>query len=271
MRQRRRLVDEYQFPGCRPQATVRGIFGDPTARIVRLVRRQKNGVRGLWWVVAQLLRPQDTPGSRSAVWRHACVCRVRGATGAVSELSGGEAGEARVANGVNKRKFPLGLLQTPIYLCRLVLPAPCPAPAKIDRGFWAVARRDFAGLVRTHLAVLLLRKVGVCELEKFDLEELGLLLCALPLRKVPESLFPFLAHPLFLSRVVPMRKAARHLHDTCDQEEAKHCEAQCKLGGRTQHQPEGRTDACATCRLEVALGRKLAQHGACEWTEQHSR
>ena len=34
-------MDEYHFPGFRPKSKVRGIFGDPKARVVRLERRQK--------------------------------------------------------------------------------------------------------------------------------------------------------------------------------------------------------------------------------------
>jgi hypothetical protein len=38
---KRRLWDAYSFPGFRPEATVRGIFGDSKARIIRLRRRSK--------------------------------------------------------------------------------------------------------------------------------------------------------------------------------------------------------------------------------------
>jgi hypothetical protein len=38
---RRRLRDAYRFPGFRPIEEVRGVFGDPHARIVTLVRRSK--------------------------------------------------------------------------------------------------------------------------------------------------------------------------------------------------------------------------------------
>jgi hypothetical protein len=38
---KRRLWDAYALPGFRPEGTVRGIFGDPKARIVRLKRRSK--------------------------------------------------------------------------------------------------------------------------------------------------------------------------------------------------------------------------------------
>ncbi len=41
MRKLRRLDDAYRFIGFRPESTVRGIFGDPKARIVRLLRRGK--------------------------------------------------------------------------------------------------------------------------------------------------------------------------------------------------------------------------------------
>jgi hypothetical protein len=41
MRKIMRLPDTYRFPGFRPAAVVRGIFGDPKARIVTLQRRRK--------------------------------------------------------------------------------------------------------------------------------------------------------------------------------------------------------------------------------------
>src|SRR5712692_4802103 len=41
MRKLRRLWDTYRFPGFRPSPTVHGIFGDPTARVIRLHRRGK--------------------------------------------------------------------------------------------------------------------------------------------------------------------------------------------------------------------------------------
>jgi len=37
----RRLLDAYRFPGFCPQAVVKGVFGDPKARVVTLVRRGK--------------------------------------------------------------------------------------------------------------------------------------------------------------------------------------------------------------------------------------
>ncbi|MGD0886954.1 MAG: hypothetical protein ABSA46_19090 [Thermodesulfovibrionales bacterium] len=41
MDKKRRLLDEYHFPGVRPRSAIRGIFGDSKARIIRLVRTEK--------------------------------------------------------------------------------------------------------------------------------------------------------------------------------------------------------------------------------------
>jgi hypothetical protein len=41
MGKKRKLLDEYRFPGYRPRAEVRGMFGDPMARVVRLERAEK--------------------------------------------------------------------------------------------------------------------------------------------------------------------------------------------------------------------------------------
>ena len=41
MGKKRRLLDEYQFPGFRPRSEIQGIFGDPKARVIRLKRTQK--------------------------------------------------------------------------------------------------------------------------------------------------------------------------------------------------------------------------------------
>jgi len=40
-KRKRRLWDAYAFPGFRPLPTVRGVFGDPKARVITLVRRSK--------------------------------------------------------------------------------------------------------------------------------------------------------------------------------------------------------------------------------------
>ena len=40
-KRQRRLWDAYSFPGFRPEPTVRGVFGDPNARVITLNRRSK--------------------------------------------------------------------------------------------------------------------------------------------------------------------------------------------------------------------------------------
>jgi len=40
-KRQRRLWDAYAFRGFRPQPTVCGVFGDPKARVIILVRRSK--------------------------------------------------------------------------------------------------------------------------------------------------------------------------------------------------------------------------------------
>jgi transposase len=41
MLKKRSLLDAYRFPGFRPRARIKGIFGDPQSRVIRLERRQK--------------------------------------------------------------------------------------------------------------------------------------------------------------------------------------------------------------------------------------
>ena len=41
MRKNRRLLDEYRYPGFHPRAAIQGIFGDPKARVIQLIRHQK--------------------------------------------------------------------------------------------------------------------------------------------------------------------------------------------------------------------------------------
>ena len=40
-RKRKRLIDAYRFPGFEPRDDIRGIFGDPLARVIPLFRRSK--------------------------------------------------------------------------------------------------------------------------------------------------------------------------------------------------------------------------------------
>ena len=46
-KRRKRLLDAYRFTGFRPLEQVRGIFGDPKARVITLVRRSKKHVAAL--------------------------------------------------------------------------------------------------------------------------------------------------------------------------------------------------------------------------------
>jgi hypothetical protein len=46
-KRRKRLLDAYRFTGFRPLERVRGIFGDPKARVISLVRRSKKHVAAL--------------------------------------------------------------------------------------------------------------------------------------------------------------------------------------------------------------------------------
>jgi hypothetical protein len=61
----RRLADADTFPGFRPLERVEGISGDPGARLIKLVRRGKNGLRGMRDRASHLLRPSTTPCIRS--------------------------------------------------------------------------------------------------------------------------------------------------------------------------------------------------------------
>ncbi|MCP5007189.1 MAG: hypothetical protein GY941_25090 [Planctomycetes bacterium] len=44
MRKKRRLLDEYHFPGLRPRAEIKRIFGYPKARVIRLSMVQKKQI-----------------------------------------------------------------------------------------------------------------------------------------------------------------------------------------------------------------------------------
>ena len=61
-KRQRRLWDAYTFPGFRPQPTVRGVFGDPKARVITLVRRSKKRSAA----AALEFIPGGTTGARDA-------------------------------------------------------------------------------------------------------------------------------------------------------------------------------------------------------------
>lgn len=64
-------MDEYRSPGFRLKAVIKGIFGNSKARVIRLVRTQKNGMRLLWRSVSELLRQEGAVGERFILRRDA--------------------------------------------------------------------------------------------------------------------------------------------------------------------------------------------------------
>jgi hypothetical protein len=77
-KRKRRLVDAYAFAGFRPQPTVRGIFGDPKACVIDLVRHSKKRPAA---VVAEFTTV-GTIGARGAFATFpaaivACICSSR--------------------------------------------------------------------------------------------------------------------------------------------------------------------------------------------------
>jgi hypothetical protein len=63
----------YAFPGFRPEGTVRGIFGDPKARIIKLNRRSKNAVRRLRRPAQRLVRSYGPACTQSVLRGHARI------------------------------------------------------------------------------------------------------------------------------------------------------------------------------------------------------
>ena len=63
MRPIKRLEDAYRFPGHMPESVVKGVFGDPYVRVIRLRRREKNGLRDLRPSASHFLRPEDALGA----------------------------------------------------------------------------------------------------------------------------------------------------------------------------------------------------------------
>ena len=116
-RRLRRLWDTYSFAGFRAQPTVRGIFGDPKARVITLRRRSKNDVRVLWSGPDGLVRPQGPSRARSVVRGHADIPGAGGAAPRLPQLRQGEEGAARLSGGQSALHQALRLL------CRATLPA----------------------------------------------------------------------------------------------------------------------------------------------------
>jgi hypothetical protein len=68
-RRQRRLSDGYSFAGFRAAADVRGVFGDPQVRVVRLDRRSKKRLAA----VAGVFRRAGTTDGRGVF----ATCRVQ--------------------------------------------------------------------------------------------------------------------------------------------------------------------------------------------------
>src|SRR5664280_383909 len=98
-KRQRRLWDTYTFPGFRPQPTVRGVFGDPKARLITLARRAKKRFAG---AAGEFIRVGTTGVyGRFAICRaatRASSWRLRSA-GAMPQLRQGEARAARFPGG----------------------------------------------------------------------------------------------------------------------------------------------------------------------------
>jgi hypothetical protein len=66
-------MDTHAFPGFRSEGTVRGIYGDPKARIIKLNRRSKNAVRRLRRPAQRLVRSYGPACTRSVLRGHARI------------------------------------------------------------------------------------------------------------------------------------------------------------------------------------------------------
>src|SRR5258707_5956717 len=115
-KRKRRLWDAYALPDFRPEGTVRGIFGDPKARIIRLTRRSKNAVRCVRPPTQRLVRSHGTSGARSFLRRHANISRIRRATRILQALRQSETRAARIFGRQH------AFYQAVRLLCRPALP-----------------------------------------------------------------------------------------------------------------------------------------------------
>ncbi|MCC6324767.1 MAG: hypothetical protein DCC43_05355 [Candidatus Brocadia sp.] len=68
MEKKRRLRDEYRFPGFGSKAEIKGIFGDSKARVIQLKRTQKNGMQLLWKNSLELLRQDGALDTGFTLW-----------------------------------------------------------------------------------------------------------------------------------------------------------------------------------------------------------
>jgi transposase-like protein len=97
---RKRLLDAYRFAGFRPVPELRGVFGDPQARVITLVRRSKkhsaaraverieDGTTvgyGRYGAIGALLRREGLYSSHLSTWRRE---RRQGALAGLSRTRG---------------------------------------------------------------------------------------------------------------------------------------------------------------------------------------
>ena len=73
-KRQRRLWEAYAFPGFRPLSTVRGVFGDPKAGVITLMRRSKKRSAA----AADERTGAGTTGARAA--REICPAAMRAST-----------------------------------------------------------------------------------------------------------------------------------------------------------------------------------------------
>ena len=78
MRKMKTLYDAYRFPGFRPLRVIKGVFGDPKARVIQMVRRGKKRSAGC--VEPSTFNITTTPGAGSVIYptgTHAFISRWR--------------------------------------------------------------------------------------------------------------------------------------------------------------------------------------------------
>ena len=62
------LSELYSHHGFRARSKLTGVYGDPYARVIKLVRRQKNRLLCLSYDIKDLLRQRNQTGKRPFQW-----------------------------------------------------------------------------------------------------------------------------------------------------------------------------------------------------------
>lgn len=97
MGKKKRLLDEYRFPGFRPKAEIKGIFGDSKARLFDLCGLKNNGMWLLWHSTSEPLRQESASSARLILRRDADLSGGGDSAYLVLEMREGETGRVRVA------------------------------------------------------------------------------------------------------------------------------------------------------------------------------